>query len=70
MRHDDDLLTTEEMAAVRRVPASRLHKERLSGIDAQPFIKDGHLVRYRWGDYLAWLAAKQRFQSTSELVAA
>jgi len=68
--NEDDLLTTEEMAAVRRVPPSRLNKERLSGINAQPFIKDGHLVRYRWGDYLAWLAAKQRFQSTSELEAA
>ena len=69
MRHDDELLTTEEMAEVRHVPAGRLHKERLTGIHAQPFIKDGHLVRYRWGDYLAWLAAKPRFQSTSEMEA-
>ena len=70
MRSEDDLLTTDEMAGVRCVPASRLHKERLAGINAQPFIKDGHLVRYRWGDYLAWLAAKPRFQSTSEMEAA
>jgi hypothetical protein len=70
MRHDDDLLTSQEMAQVRKVPVSRLHKERLFGVDAQPFIKDGHLVRYRWGDYIAWLAAKQRFHSTSELEAA
>ena len=70
MRHEDDLLTNDEMAAVRRVPPSRLNKERLFGINAQPFIKDGHLVRYRWGDYLDWLAAKQRFQSTSEAHAA
>ena len=70
MRNDDDLLTTDEMALVRGVPPGRLHKERLTGIGAQPFIKDGNLVRYRWGDYLAWLAAKPRFHSTAELAAA
>jgi hypothetical protein len=69
MRHDDDLLTTEQMAEVRNVPPSRVNKERLTG-DGPPFIKDGHLVRYRWGDYRAWLEKKQRFQSTSDLVAA
>lgn len=69
MRNDDDLLTTDEMAEVRRVPPGRLHKERLIGIDAQPFIKDGHLVRYRWGDYKAWLEGRTRYQSTSEIAA-
>ena len=69
MRNNDELLTTLEMAIVRNCPPGRLHKERLSGINAQPFIKDGNLVRYRWGDYIAWLAAKPRFQSTSELAA-
>lgn len=68
--NDDDLLTTDEMAAVRNVPASRLHKERLVGIDAQPWIKDKNLVRYRWGDYRMWIAAKARYRSTSELTAA
>ena len=69
-RGDDDLLTTEEMAAVRGVPPSRLHKERLlGGEDCQPFLKDGHLVRYRWGDYRAWLASRRRYNSTSELAA-
>ncbi len=70
MRNDDDLLTTEEMAEVRGVPPSRLHKERLTGIDCQPFIKDGHLVRYRWGDYREWLRARPRATSTSQSVAA
>jgi hypothetical protein len=70
MHSDDDLLTTEEMARVRGVPPSRLNKERLTGIDCQPFIKDGHLVRYRWGDYREWLAARPRATSTSELQAA
>jgi hypothetical protein len=66
---DDTLLTTPQLAAVRNVPESRIEKERLKG-DGPPFIKDGHLVRYRVGDYRAWLAAKQRFQSTSEAEAA
>lgn len=66
MANDDDtLLTTEQLAAVRNVPPSRIHKERLSGSGC-PFIKDGHLVRYRLGDYRAWIASKQRFSSTSE----
>lgn len=68
MRSDDELLTTDELASVRRVPASRLHKERLTG-DGPPFIKDRNLVRYRWGDYRDWLSAQRRFSSTSEQVA-
>ena len=66
---DDELLTTDELAAIRKVPASRLHKERLIG-GGPPFIKDGHLVRYRLGDYRAWVAEKRRFTSTSEMQAA
>ena len=65
MIDDDTLLTTEQLAAVRNVPSSRLEKERLKG-EGSPYIKDGHLVRYRLGDYRAWLAGKKRFQSTSE----
>ena len=69
-RDDDDLLDNDEMAEVRRVPPSRLHKERLfGGPDCQPYIKDRHLVRYRWGDYKAWLASRRRYNSTSELAA-
>lgn len=66
VRHDDDdLLTTEQQAAVMNVPRTRLEKQRLTG-DGPPYIKDGHLVRYRRGDYRAWVASKPRFQSTSE----
>lgn len=65
---EDTLLTTEQLAAVRSVPPSRIEKERLKG-DGPPFLKDGHLVRYRLGDYRAWLASKQRFTSTSEMEA-
>lgn len=65
MRDDDELLDTGQIAAARNVPPSRIHKERLTG-GGPPFIKDGHLVRYRWGDYRQWLASKKRAQSTSE----
>jgi hypothetical protein len=65
MADEDTLLTTEQLAAVRNVPASRINKERLKG-DGPPFIKDGNLVRYRLGDYRAWVAAMKRFTSTSE----
>lgn len=69
MRSDDDLLTTDELATVRRVASNRLRKERLAG-NGPPFIRDGGLVRYRWGDYRAWLEGQRRYTSTSELVAA
>jgi hypothetical protein len=62
---DDTLITTEQLAAVRNVPASRIEKERLKG-EGPPFIKDGHLVRYRLGDYRSWVAGMRRFSSTSE----
>ena len=70
MANDDDtLLDTEQLASLRSVPPSRIEKERLKG-DGPVFIKDGHLVRYRLGDYRAWVASKQRFSSTSEMAAA
>lgn len=70
MSNDDDiLLTTERLAEVRACSTSRIEKERLKG-DGPPFIKDGFLVRYRLGDYRAWVASKPRFTSTSEVAAA
>lgn len=69
MVDDDKLLTTEELAALRSVPPSRIEKERLKG-DGPPFVKDGHLVRYRLGDYRAWVAGLARYQSTAEREAA
>ena len=65
MTDNDTLLTTKQLAALRNVTANRIEKERLKG-DGPPFIKDGHLVRYRLGDYRDWVASKQRFNSTSE----
>lgn len=65
---DDDLITTEQLAAMLSVPSSRLRKARVSGEDAPPFIKLGKkLVRYRLGDVRAWLASKPVVHSTSEL---
>lgn len=65
--HDDDrLLTTDHLAALRQCSRSKIEKERLAG-DGPPFIKDGFAVRYRLGDYRAWVASQQRFRSTSEV---
>lgn len=69
MADDDTLLTTPELAGIRRCSTSKIEKERLTG-DGPPFIRDGVSVRYRLGDYRAWVAAKRRVQSTSEAVAA
>lgn len=65
MHDDDKLLTTGQLAELRSVPASRLNKERLTG-DGPPYLKDGHLVRYRLGDYRQWIASQARFLSTSQ----
>lgn len=64
--NDDELLTTEQLAAEWNVPASRLHKGRLTG-DSPPFLKLGHLVRYRRGDVRAWVEAQPRATSTSAI---
>ncbi|MDQ8757489.1 DNA-binding protein [Sphingosinicella sp. LHD-64] len=66
MDDNDDLITTEQLAAELSVPPSRLHKARVSGIDSPPFIKLGRLVRYRRGDIRNWIASKPRANSTSE----
>lgn len=66
---DDALLTTDQLAELRNVPSNRIEKERLTG-DGPPFVKDGRLVRYRLGDYRAWVASRPRFTSTSEAMAA
>jgi predicted DNA-binding transcriptional regulator AlpA len=68
MLSDDELLTTEDLAAMTKTPPSRWNKARLTG-DSPPFVKLGHLVRYRKSDVLAWLAARPRLNSTSEMAA-
>lgn len=65
---DEELLTTDELAAETKTPPSRWNKARLTG-DGPPFLKIGHLVRYRRGDVRAWLNSQPRVSSTSELAA-
>jgi hypothetical protein len=67
-RDPDRLFSTEELAILRSVPASRIEKERLKG-DGPPFVRDGHLVRYRLGDYRAWVANLARYTSTADAAA-
>jgi predicted DNA-binding transcriptional regulator AlpA len=64
MSHDDELMTTEDLGVMTKSPPSRWNKARLTG-DGPPFLKLGHLVRYRKSDVLAWLAAQPRVNSTS-----
>lgn len=65
MADDDALLTTKQLAEIRQCSASKIEKERLVG-EGPPFIRDGVSVRYRLGDYRKWVAAMQRFTSTSQ----
>lgn len=63
---DDQLITDVVLGRETNTPTSRWQKARLTG-DGPPFLKIGHLVRYRRGDVRAWLAAMPRFHSTAEL---
>lgn len=66
---DDSLITDATLGLLTETPQSRWQKARLTG-DGPPFIKMGHLVRYRWGDVRTWLASMPRATSTSEWEAA
>lgn len=65
---DDELLTDLHLAQETHTPQSRWQKARLTG-DGPPFIKIGHLVRYRRRDVRNWLESQPRVTSTSELAA-
>lgn len=65
---DDELLTDLHLAQETHTPQSRWQKARLTG-DGPPFIKIGHLVRYRRRDVRDWLASQPCVTSTSQLVA-
>src|SRR3546814_13124605 len=62
------LLTTKELADIRKCSTSKIEKERLIG-DGPPFVRDGVSVQYRLGDYRAWIASMRRYASTSEAIA-
>ena len=66
--NDGDLITDLHLAQETHTPQSRWQKARLTG-DGPPFIKIGHLVRYRRRDVRDWLEAQPRVTSTSQLVA-
>jgi len=66
--NDDELLTDLHLALETHTPQSRWQKARLTG-DGPPFIKIGHLVRYRRRDVRDWLESQPRVTSTSQLVA-
>lgn len=68
LQNDDELITDIVLAQETMTPRSRWQKARLTG-NSPPFLKIGHLVRYRRGDVRAWLAAHKRYQSTSEMEA-
>jgi hypothetical protein len=65
---DDELLTDLHLAQETHTPQSRWQKARLTG-DGPPFLKIGHLVRYRRRDVREWLESQPRVTSTSQLVA-
>jgi hypothetical protein len=54
---DDDLLTTKEVAKIRRKSESALRSERLVG-DGPPFIIDGAKALYPRAGLEAWLRAR------------
>lgn len=64
--NEDELLTTEQLATEWNVPPSRLHKERVVG-GGCPYVKLGHLVRYRRRDARLYIASRL-IGSTSEQV--
>jgi hypothetical protein len=65
---EEELMTTDDLAEFTKTPASRWHKARLTG-DTPPYIKLGHLVRYRRGDVLRWLAEQPVMSSTAQAAA-
>jgi hypothetical protein len=56
---DDDLLTTKEVAKIRRKSESALRQERLVG-DGPPFIIDGGKALYPRASLETWLRARLR----------
>lgn len=63
---DDELITDVILGTETKTPPSRWAKARLTG-DGPPYLKIGHLVRYRRGDVRAWLESHRRLHSTSEM---
>lgn len=59
------LFSQETVAAIRDCSLATLERDRWIGIGV-PFIKMGHLVRYRKSEIRAWLDQQIPVQSTSQ----
>lgn len=62
---DCALFTQETIAAIRNCSLATIERDRWIGIGV-PFIKMGHLVRYRKSEIRAWLDQQIAVQSTSQ----
>lgn len=60
------LFTQETIAAIRNCSLATIERDRWVGIGV-PFIKMGHLVRYRKSDIRNWLEQQKTVKSTSEV---
>jgi predicted DNA-binding transcriptional regulator AlpA len=65
----DRLLTDRQVSEITGRARSTLQKDRLAG-GGIPYVYIGRLVRYRWSDVQAYIAALPTCRSTSEPVAA
>jgi hypothetical protein len=59
------MFSQETVAAIRDCSHATLERDRWAGIGV-PFVKMGHLVRYRKSDIHAWLESHVSQQSTSQ----
>ena len=62
---DSALFSQLTVAALRQCSIATNERDRWAGIGI-PFIKTGHLVRYRKAEIRAWLEQHQSFQSTTQ----
>lgn len=65
--NDETLLTTQELADLTHISRQTYEGWRCRRDGGPPFLKLGaQLVRYRWGDVKAWMAAATVMPTQSE----
>lgn len=57
---DDELLTTDEAAALTKMSAAWFKKQRYDGVDGPPVVRIGRSVRYLKSDLFAWWRMHRR----------
>jgi hypothetical protein len=62
---DSALFSQLTVAALRQCSIALIERDRWAGMGV-PFLKMGHLVRYRKSDIRTWLEKHQSFQSTTQ----